>query len=254
MEAKSFEQYQMLAARQENEGAGNEWRSQTLLGEAPNLGVAEVDIQPQAGTTVLPSAAGTLSLVSTSANDIFGGTGVNAVLIQALDGEYGNGGQDLGQLFYEEIILMGGLTPVTASVPLLRHITIRNVASGVLGTSDGTVTSDINGDDQLVLRPGDGQSKSTRTTCPAGWVGYSGFLVVNWAGNQSTRINCSLSFPNGTVFANIQTDFERSLENRLGANPLSPTVDVNCTALRVGGGGTDPLDVILPFVFHRTIS
>jgi len=251
MDAEAFEQLQMVAARQENENRGDEWRQLTILGEAPSLGVSEVDIQPQGGMTVLPTAAGTLSIASDDLNDTFGGTGANVLLIQGLDEFYGNGGQSLGQLFYEEVVLMNGTTPVTASIPLLRHQLMRVIAAGPVGTSVGTITSDIGGDVQLVIRPGDGQSKSTKLTCPVGWIGYSAFLVVNWAASQAARINCRITLPNGTIVANIKTDFERSLENRLGANPLTGGTDLRCTAFRVGGGGTDPLDVILPFIFRR---
>ncbi len=247
----SFEDLYNSAIRAENEAGSNTFRGFAVLGDLPNVGVAEEEVQPQGGITVLATVESELSIVSDSTDDALFGTGANAVLIQALDGNYLNGGQDTGEPYYEEVILMNGTTPVTASIALLRLQSMRVISAGSNGSSVGTLTASINANVQLILRTAEGQSKSMRITCPANYFAYTSRLVVNWSGNQPVRVNCCIMIP--TIVANIATSFEQSITNQLGTNPLGPTFDLRCTGFRVGGGGTDPLDLILSTLLVRQV-
>lgn len=243
----SFDDLMMESQRGITRGTNSNLYPIILGGEAPALGVSEVEIQPQADT-ILPSSAGTLSIVSDNANDTFGGSGLNVVLLQALDGDYGNGGLDRRLPFYEEIIPLNGTNAVDASIPLLRAQNVRTI----VGNAVGIISITIGGVLQLILRPGDSSSRSLRLTLPRDWSGFVENWTFQWSAANPVRIDCRGSLGDGTILGNFEFDTnENNTAMRLGVNPLLPTSDVRCYAARTSGGGTDNLDAIIPAVLER---
>jgi hypothetical protein len=111
---------------------------------------------------VPPTSAATMTVVSTSANDISAGTGARTVSIAGLDANY---------LEISETITMNGLTPVTTTKSYLR-ISRMTVASAGSTQSNAGVISISNTSLQGSIVAGAGQSSFSIYTVPANKVAY----------------------------------------------------------------------------------
>ena len=96
-----------------------------------NVGISFTDLNNANVNFIPPTVAQTLSLVSTSADDAFGGTGVNIMVVIGLDEDYNKTTQT---------VFLTGLTPVVVSGTWLAVNDIRVVSFGNLGVSAGNIT------------------------------------------------------------------------------------------------------------------
>lgn len=97
-----------------------------------DTGTTPEDIIDQGGVALFPITASTLSIVSASANDTDGGTGINTMLIQGLDSDYN---------FIQESITLNGLTPIITVNSYFRLHRMYGTLSGSLQESAGNITA-----------------------------------------------------------------------------------------------------------------
>lgn len=114
------------------------------------------------GQQVFPTAAVTLDLVSTSANDVFLGTGAQVVLVEGLADDY---------TLLSEFVLMNGTTPVTTvnSYFRVQRTTVVVVGSLMHNEGDITTTETISGNGQSNIRATENLSFNANWTVPAGF-------------------------------------------------------------------------------------
>lgn len=243
----SFDQLDMAAAIGGLEGGGR-WRKHQVFSELGNVGVVGQTIQTQGLTTVLPTVAGQVTLVG-GATDLPAGVGARVVRLRGLRAGF-LGSLDPTEAWYEEDVPLNGTNPVLSPTEFLRLFQIQVIAAGTNRANVGLVTGTIGGNLQVEVEPGGVQSKSSHVSVPMGWNGFATRLVVNWAANQPVRVECIVSV-NGVDAPPLAANFENSLTVPIGATGVPPTTDIWCRAARIGGGGTDPVDLTVPFLVHR---
>lgn len=111
---------------------------------------------------VPPSAASTMTVVSTSANDVAAGTGARTVSVAGLDANY---------LEISETITMTGLTPVTTTKSYLRIHRLTVVTAGTSKSNEGVISiSNTSLQGSIIAMAG--QSSFSIYTIPANKIGY----------------------------------------------------------------------------------
>lgn len=244
----SFDQAQ-LAAALGNAGGGGRWRGHQVFADLPNVGVVEQTIQNQGSTTVLPTAAGIVTLVGGATDVVGSGTGAWVVQIRGLGADY-VGSPNPDEAWLDDFVPMNGATPVESNVPFLRVFEIRVVVAGTSETNEGTITATVGGNLQVQIDPLRTLSRSTHVAVPRGWTGFTDFFNINWVAVQPVRMQCFVRL-DGVVFPGFRVTFPASADFEIGVTAFPETSDLWCSALRIGGGGTDALDVTLPFIVHR---
>ena len=115
------------------------------------------------GTNVLPSTAGTVTLVSASTDDTSAGTGARTVEVQGLDENY---------LPLTETFTMNGTTNVVGSSSFLRVFRMRVLTAGTGEINAGNITASIGGSNVARILADKGQTLMAVYTVPAGKSGY----------------------------------------------------------------------------------
>lgn len=124
------------------------------------------------------TSASIVSLVSTSADDAFGGAGAQTIKLYGLDADWN---------MQDEVVELDGLTPVTTTKEYLRlfRMTIPPLDSGP-GQSDaqGTITASQGGTTRAQIINGNNQTLMAIYSIPAG---YTGLLVHGSTGVGSGK-------------------------------------------------------------------
>ena len=124
---------------------------------------APVDIWPAASIRTLPSAAGTLSIVSTDADDTLLGKGGNTFTVQGLDANYDE---------ITETVDLAGLTPAVTTKSFLRvnsaFVATANAAGTGNGFNEGEITVTRGADIQAYVEASEVQTHQAMYTVPAG--------------------------------------------------------------------------------------
>jgi hypothetical protein len=107
------------------------------------------------------SAAGVVSVVSTSASDTSAGTGARVVLIEGLDSNY-------KEIF--ETIKLNGTTPVNSTQSFYRVNFLRTVSAGTGKKNAGAITASIGGSVVANAATGNSYSQHLAYTVPANHV------------------------------------------------------------------------------------
>lgn len=127
------------------------------------------DVWGEATNVTLLSSAETINIVSTNANDTFGGTGLNVLVIFGLDAEG-----------YEqsEIVLMNGTTNVQTSLSFFRVNDIIGISAGSLAKNQGIIraTSSTTATVTAHMGIGDNRSRQAHYTVPNGK-----YFFLRWA-------------------------------------------------------------------------
>lgn len=149
-----------------------------VLGQAINVSTTRVDMWLGPTTTyVFPVAPIQMQVVSTSASDTVGGTGMQTAHIHYLDNNY------IEQLLP---INLNGLTPVLTSVSnILRINGFHGATAGTTGAAVGTISLQAVGGavTYSVIQPNYNFSRQAIFTIPAGKTGY----INEWSAGGSTN-------------------------------------------------------------------
>lgn len=165
-------------------GSGNVSASSSL--------VNYVSIWPYSAQYPWGTAAGTVSVASTSANDTSAGTGAQTVHLYGVDTD----GKTL-----TEIVPLNGTTPAISNSTFKRLHQMSVVDSGTGGVNDGAITGTVSGSILSVIEPGVGRQNQATWTIPTDWQ-YGAILgqVNIFVGErQNTVVDFTLRVrPNGS--------------------------------------------------------
>jgi len=172
---------------------------------------SQEDISDQGGKFVPPSVATALEIVSSDADDTFGGNGTGVVIVSYLDSSLA---------LQSETVLMNGTTPVAMVASPLRVRSITGVQSGSNRVNEGTITLREPGPGQtwVQISVGNNFSFSAFYTVPANKVAYVVNVATTLAKNDEAEfephlILADLTEISGQPFAL----FEGSIDRRLRA-------------------------------------
>lgn len=135
------------------------------FGKNDSVGTAAFeDVWEAGGVETLLTAAETMDIVSTSAEDSADGDGTRTVMVKGLNNNYE---------FVNEEVTLDGLTPVTTTVEFLRVFRVfgNNVGSNGANLGTITVTASVTGSEHAELEIGENQTQKTQFTIPAGYYG-----------------------------------------------------------------------------------
>jgi len=102
----------------------------TIFGHNPEVGTTEETVWPEGGLYTWPASAAQLTVSSSSANDVAGGSGLTMVLIIGLDADYAE---------IQEFIMLNGQTGVTTVNSYLRVNQMVGITAGSTGYNEGAV-------------------------------------------------------------------------------------------------------------------
>ena len=131
------------------------------------------------GTNVLPSAAGVVSIVSSSANDASAGTGARTIEVQGLDTNYEE---------ITEVVTLTGVSTVTTSASFLRIFRMKTLTAGSGLVNAGNITASIGGSDIARITAGEGQTLMGVYTVPANKTAYLLKFQASLSKNQEAQI------------------------------------------------------------------
>ncbi len=126
------------------------------------VGTTEEDIQSQGGALVFLEAASFISIVSDNVNDDLNGNNATSVLIEGLNENF---------IEISEIVNLSGTTAVNTTIQYIRvNRMVVNEVGNYTTTNIGTITGTASplGLVQIEIPAGEGQSKTTHFTVPAG--------------------------------------------------------------------------------------
>ena len=137
------------------------WATYRKFGQNDAVGTGGTeDMWPPGTRRVLPSAAGVVSVVSSSAEDGAGtATGALTVTISGLDAYYKE---------ITETVTMNGQTPVVTTAEFFRINSAWNVTAGSNQLNVGNISLSIGGVLQAYIEANEGQTHQTLLTIPAG--------------------------------------------------------------------------------------
>lgn len=209
------------------------------LGRNPGV-LGTEDIWFAGGAMNWPTAAGVVSIVSTSANDTAAGTGARSVIVEGLLADWSEA---------TETVALNGLAAVTTTQQFIR---INRVICGAVGTyhssNVGNITGTIGGAAMFSIEAGKSRTQLGRYSVPLGVTAYLLAFDVGVDATKSTTVfgyyveNAGIvAAPYGArqVFAEldgIAAPFSREL---CGAFPFLAKTDVWWSAtVAVGTGST----------------
>jgi len=124
----------------------------------PDVDAGTEQIWPPGTIQVLPTAAGTASVVSSLAADDAASTGAREIIVFGLDANYS---------LVQETVTMDGLTPVVTSQSFLRIYRAYTTAVGSGGVNAGNISISIGGNLQAYIEASEGQTHISQYTVPA---------------------------------------------------------------------------------------
>lgn len=132
------------------------------LGNNPDIDVAPEDIWSDGGLYPWMSAATSLEIVSSSANDTAAGTGARTVRIEGLDGAFAA---------VNQTVTLNGTTPVAIPTQLMRINRAVMITGGSAMTNAGNITirDSGGGTTRAVLPAGFGITRQSQYTTPLGF-------------------------------------------------------------------------------------
>lgn len=140
------------------------------------------EVWPLGTIRTLPAAAGTVSIVSDSANDTAAGTGCQTLMVEGLDADY---------VEIAEQVTMSGLTPVVTTKEFLRVNRSYVMDTGSLRINDGGITLSLGGGAHAYVQADEGQTHMSQYTVPAEHT-----LIITGYYTETGRVagsaNCSL--------------------------------------------------------------
>ncbi len=160
------------------------------------------DVWGGGGNMVLPTAAESWEIVSTSVNDTSAGTGARTVLITTLDINY------VAQTPVE--VTLNGTTPVAITGTHFRphHLSATSglfvLTAGSSESNEGDIVVRVAsaGATRMTCKIGVSKSEDAQITVPAGFTIFALLVLITWPRNESGEVTGSIK-PFGTDTARI---------------------------------------------------
>ena len=220
------DQYQMIALNQLEQ-----FESIYKFGRNEAVGAVE-ELIAAGGVYGLPTTADTVTVTSTSGNDVVGGSGARTIHVFGLDVNY---------LEIDEIIDMNA-TSVNEYIRVFRaHVETSGDLSPTSGANEGTLTiSQTGGTDMVLINPNDGQTLCSCYTIPANAIGllWSADTTVGEGKTSTNRLKVK-EFDSNSPFRTkgIRDNFENSVGIRYKIPRTIPSkADVVFTAISTAAG------------------
>ena len=162
------------------------------------------DVWGGGGNMVLPTAAESWEIVSTSVNDTSAGTGARTVLITTLDVNY------VAQTPVE--VTLNGTTPVAITGTHFRphHLASTSglfvLTAGSSESNEGDIVVRVAsaGATRMTCKIGISKSEDSQVTVPAGFTIFALLVLITWPRNESGEVSGSIK-PFGTDTARISS-------------------------------------------------
>jgi len=181
------------------------------------------DVWGGSGNMILPSAAESWEIVSSSVNDTAAGSGARTVLISSLDDDYG--------VQTPQVVTLDGQTPVALTGthfrphPLSATSTIFVLTAGSKETNEGLITLRVSGAGatRSVILADSGASdagsisEDSQIAVPAGVTLFGLKVIIDWPVNQSGDVTTSIK-PFGADTARISSGRLPLYQNVLDLN------------------------------------
>ncbi|MCC7542358.1 MAG: hypothetical protein IT379_39435 [Deltaproteobacteria bacterium] len=208
-------------------------RTVTIVGRRTDLSTSEHDVWTggeSGGTTTraVPSSAGAMSIVSSSADDAAAGTGARSVEIDYLDGDY---------LEQTKVVALAGATPVVTTELGLRVQRVRVKEAGSGEVNAGAISVSIGGSLQAHIPAGLGESPQALWTVPAG---YQALLLREWIESSSAATGRLYRRASGATSARQMRREHRTTSPHGGSNAraleaFTQKTDIMFRAISDGG-------------------
>lgn len=137
------------------------------------------DVWTYGGILSWPTAAATASIVSTSAQDGVGGTGIRTITLEGLDASYNR---------QSETITTNGTGAVTSSLSYIRLYRMIMASVGSAGAAVGAIRMSISGVVQGEIQAGNNRSMTTHYTVPAGFTYYPDAVYITTGTGKEVRV------------------------------------------------------------------
>ncbi len=157
-----------------------------MWGLNPDVDVGTEDIWANGGVRAVDPATGTVTLVSTSANDTSAGTGARTARLFGLDGS-GNP--------QSESMSLNGTSNVTSVNSYSEIYALEILTVGSNGASVGNISATLDSSQLAFIAAGDGHSRLTQRTVRAGYRGY--VLRMFASSSNAGAITVSIQTRNG---------------------------------------------------------
>jgi hypothetical protein len=156
-------------------GAVPGWQGVFFVNSNPAVATTEEDIWYEGGVWTRPTAAGTVSIVSTDADDTAAGAGAQVIAVEGLDADWN---------FQSELIATSGATPAVGTKSFIRINRIAASQVGATTYNEGAITASIGGDVQAHIAAKGTIGRPPGISVPAGHV----FVFHHWtAYNDSNK-------------------------------------------------------------------
>jgi hypothetical protein len=167
----------------------------------PDIDTGQEDVWAAGGTRLLPTAAATCSVVSTSANDDGDpvGTGARTVTIEGLDANYDE---------ITETVTMNGVGAVTTVQSFLRVNTASVATAGSAETNVGNISISIGGNIQAYIEDTEGHAHLALYTVPRNHTWFVTEYILT-TGRQSATADLQFlgQVKHGGVWHSIEDHF-----------------------------------------------
>ena len=207
------------------EGLRQGYTTWNKWGYNPDIDVGTETVWSVGGTFTPLSSAGTLEVVSSSANDDGdpAGTGTQSIIIYGVDANYGE---------QTEVVTMNGTTAVTTTNSWLgiNRAAIYLSGSGGINAGDISITATTGGSDQAEIPAGEGSTQHAFFFVPAGHVGLMDWLWVNavkTSGGNSPILTTKVwvtSLVSGSKYEVFRDNLDVGLSNHTDVRPSQPFV------------------------------
>lgn len=205
------------------------------FGLNPAVGTSYEDIWYTGGTETLLSSAETVHLVSSSAADDVGSTGLTKIVIQGLDNNYWP---------ISEEIEMNGTATVTSTKSFLRLYRAYGSAAGSGGTNAGTITmtASSSGTTFATIAPLVNQTQKTQFTIPTGMCGFLTGISISALKNNQYALDFRIKEYGAierSLFTIQGTDVPQAIPLISGVPPLFlPKTDIKIRGLSTLGSAS----------------
>jgi len=216
------------------------WRFFTKFAQSSVVSTSYVDVWPNASILSYLTAAETMNLVSTDANDDLGDTGAEKVRIYGLNDLYEE---------IQEVVEMNGMSNVLTSNSYLRVYRMEVIQAGSTGSNEGTITATASsaGTVQAYIGVGTNQTLQSQYTVPANYYLFiTDFHVAVQKADQA--IIRGVVRPFGEVFQVKRTYNIYQQASNFDFTPpfpVPPKSDVSVRAIKISG--TADVDVAIAY-------
>jgi len=178
--------------------------------------IAKEDVWDVGGIYQYLDSAFPLDIVSDSAQDSSGGTGIESVRVFGLDSDYN---------LIEEDVVLNGLTPVSTSQSFIRTYRMLALTPGTAGDYNaeaaGNISATGNGVLQARILTGNTSTRMSMFTIPAGYTGFITQIFVSGGPNDDFVVDFKSRVDGGVFVTGSDVEVSNSLFANVNLDPTA---------------------------------